>query len=66
MHSFIPSGIKGIAFAALVAAVVSSLASMINSISTIFTMDIYKEYVTRKETSEKKLVNIGRLLAYSV
>lgn len=61
MHSFIPSGIKGIAFAALVAAVVSSLASMINSISTIFTMDIYKEYVTRKETSEKKLVNIGRL-----
>lgn len=60
MHSFIPSGIKGIAFAALVAAVVSSLASMINSISTIFTMDIYKEYFV-KNASEKKLVNIGRL-----
>lgn len=60
MHSFIPSGIKGIAFAALVAAVVSSLASMINSISTIFTMDIYKEYFAKNAT-EKKLVNIGRL-----
>lgn len=60
MHSFIPSGIKGIAFAALVAAVVSSLASMINSISTIFTMDIYKEYFAKNAT-EKKLVNIGQL-----
>lgn len=61
MHSFIPSGIKGIAFAALVAAVVSSLASMINSISTIFTMDIYKEYIAKEKNNEKRLVNIGRL-----
>lgn len=60
MHNFIPTGIKGIAFAALVAAVVSSLASMINSISTIFTMDIYKEYLA-KAPSEKTLVRVGRL-----
>ncbi len=60
MHNFIPSGIKGVAFAALVAAVVSSLASMINSISTIFTMDIYKEYIS-KNPSEKTLVKVGRL-----
>lgn len=61
MHHFIPTGVKGIAFAALVAAVVSSLASMVNSITTIFTMDIYKEYIAKNEASEKKLVTIGRI-----
>lgn len=65
MHSFIPSGVKGIAFAALVAAVVSSLASMVNSISTIFTMDIYKEYIAKNNASEKKLVTVGRLFGLS-
>lgn len=61
MHNFIPSGIKGIAFAALVAAVVSSLASMVNSISTIFTMDIYNEYFVKDKVKESHLVKIGRL-----
>ncbi len=61
MHSFIPNGVKGIAFAALVAAVVSSLASMVNSISTIFTMDIYREYIHKQHSSEKRLVLVGRL-----
>lgn len=58
----LPSGLKGIAFAALAAAVVSSLASMLNSTSTIFTMDIYKEYIN-KNASEKQMVNTGRLTA---
>ena len=61
MHNFIPTGVKGIAFAALVAAVVSSLASMVNSITTIFTMDIYKEYIAKRQVSEKKLVTVGRI-----
>ena len=46
--NLLPSGIKGIAFAALTAAIVSSLASMLNSTSTIFTMDIYKQ-INKKE-----------------
>lgn len=58
----LPSGLKGIAFAALTAAVVSSLASMLNSTSTIFTMDIYKQYI-RKDASEKQMVGTGRLAA---
>ncbi len=58
----LPYGIKGIAFAALAAAIVSSLASMLNSTSTIFTMDIYKQL--KKDQSEAKLVNIGRLTAF--
>jgi SSS family solute:Na+ symporter len=59
---FVPTGLKGIVIAALVAAIVSSLASMLNSTSTIFTMDIYKVYIN-KNASEKKNVNIGRLTA---
>jgi SSS family solute:Na+ symporter len=58
----LPSGLKGIAFAALTAAVVSSLASMLNSTATIFTMDIYKQYINKKP-SDKQLVNTGRLTA---
>jgi len=57
---FLPVGLKGIAFAALAAAVVSSLASMLNSTSTIFTMDIYKQYIN-KNASDKTTVNVGRL-----
>ncbi|MFV0564456.1 MAG: sodium/sugar symporter [Flavobacteriaceae bacterium] len=59
---FLPVGLKGVAFAALAAAVVSSLASMLNSTSTIFTMDIYKPYIN-KNASGKTLVNVGRTSA---
>ena len=56
----LPVGLKGLAFAALCAAIVSSLASMLNSTSTIFTMDIYKPYINKK-ASDKATVNVGRL-----
>ncbi|MCR9172520.1 MAG: sodium/sugar symporter [bacterium] len=56
---FLPAGLKGLAFAALSAAIVSSLASMLNSTSTIFTMDIYKPYIN-KEANDKQMVNTGR------
>ena len=58
----LPVGLKGLAFAALTAAIVSSLASMLNSTSTIFTMDIYKEYID-KDAGDKKTVNVGRISA---
>jgi len=54
----LPVGIKGLVFAALIAAIVSSLASMMNSISTIFTMDIVAHYGNR---SEQQLVSVGRV-----
>ncbi len=59
---FLPVGLKGVAFAALAAAIVSSLASMLNSTSTIFTMDIYRQYIN-KNASDKKTVNTGRISA---
>jgi SSS family solute:Na+ symporter len=63
MMSLLPNGLFGLTFAALIAAIVSSLASMTNSISTIFTMDIYRSF-TKSSPSQKKLVNIGRNVAW--
>ena len=60
VRNFTPVGVKGLTFAALAAAIISSLASMLNSTSTLFTMDIYKKYIN-KEASDKKLVNVGRI-----
>jgi SSS family solute:Na+ symporter len=62
LGQYVPAGFRGLAFAALVAAIVSSLASMMNSASTIFTMDLYRNYV-EEEASEGKLVGIGRTVA---
>lgn len=63
LMNLMPAGFKGLIFAALVAAIVSSLASMTNSISTIFTMDIYSRYQPRR--SEKHYVRVGRIVALS-
>jgi SSS family solute:Na+ symporter len=57
---FLPSGLKGLSVAALTAAIVASLAGKANSISTIFTLDIFKKYFN-KEADEKKLVWTGRV-----
>ncbi len=59
--ALLPSGLKGLVFAALIAAVVSSLASMMNSISTIFTMDFYRHLGSEK--TEQHLVFVGRLVS---
>ena len=57
--NLLPIGLKGLAFAALTAAIVASLAGKANSIATIFSLDIYHKYFN-KEASEKRLVSIGR------
>ncbi|MBT5385213.1 MAG: sodium/solute symporter [Kordiimonadaceae bacterium] len=59
MMKLLPVGIKGLVFAALIAAILSSLGSMMNSISTIFTMDIYRQIKTNVD--DNKLVTIGRV-----
>jgi len=58
---FLPDGLKGLSLAALTAAIVASLAGKANSISTIFTLDIYKKYIN-KEADEKKMVWLGRVV----
>jgi SSS family solute:Na+ symporter len=59
-----PEGIRGLIFAGLLAAIVSSLGSMMNSISTIFTMDIYRPLM-RRDASEGQLVAMGRIVGVS-
>jgi SSS family solute:Na+ symporter len=58
--TFLPTGLKGLSMAALTAAIVASLAGKANSISTIFTLDIYRKYID-KEADDRKLVWIGRM-----
>ncbi len=62
--TFLPSGLKGLSMAALTAAIVASLAGKANSISTIFTLDIYQKYI-KKDASEKQLVWIGRITIFA-
>lgn len=63
LMTIVPGGLRGIVFAALIAAIVSSLASMMNSIATIFTMDIYRDYIV-KDRDEQHYVTIGRFTAF--
>jgi SSS family solute:Na+ symporter len=58
--NLLPSGLKGLSFAALTAAIVASLAGKANSIATIFTLDIYQTKI-KPEASEKTLVNVGKI-----
>jgi SSS family solute:Na+ symporter len=62
--AFLPTGLKGLALAALTAAIVASLAGKVNSISTIFTLDLYKNYID-KDADEKKMVRIGRMTIFA-
>jgi SSS family solute:Na+ symporter len=61
---FLPSGLKGLSVAALTAAIVASLAGKANSISTIFTLDIYKKYL-KADASETRLVWVGRITVWA-
>jgi SSS family solute:Na+ symporter len=64
MMKLLPTGFAGLVFAALIAAIVSSLASMMNSISTIFTMDVYR-HMAGDGKSEGQLVTVGRTASLS-
>ena len=60
IQNLLPMGLRGIMFAALFGAIMSSLDSMLNSASTIFTMDIYKRQINPNADS-KYLVKVGRI-----
>ncbi len=61
--AFLPTGIKGLSIAALTAAIVASLAGKVNSISTIYTLDIHQRYF-QKQAAEKNLVLTGRIAVF--
>ncbi|TVZ17095.1 sodium:solute symporter [Maribacter sp. MAR_2009_72] len=59
MSNLLPSGLRGLVAAGLLAALMSSLASVFNSCSTLFTVDVYKKL--RPNAPEKKLVRTGQI-----
>ena len=61
LMALLPPGILGLVFAALIAAIIASLGSKINSVATIFTMDLYRS--VRPQTPSSSLVTIGRVSA---
>jgi solute:Na+ symporter, SSS family len=61
LMALLPNGIRGLVFAALIAAIVASMGSKINSIATIFTMDVYR--VAFPQSSQQRLVFVGRVAA---
>ena len=61
--TFLPTGLKGLSVAALTAAIVASLAGKVNSISTIYTLDIHKKYI-QKDATDRGQVNIGRIAVF--
>ncbi|WP_288413209.1 sodium/sugar symporter [uncultured Sphingomonas sp.] len=67
MMRLLPSGLLGLVFAALIAAIIASTASKINSIATIFTLDLYAKRTSESgamdKATERKLVRIGRIAA---
>ena len=61
LMALLPTGVMGLVFAALVAAIIASMGSKINSIATIFTMDVYRNL--RPQASQQGLVRVGRISA---
>ena len=59
IQRLLPSGLSGLIFAALLAAIMSSLDSMLNSAATIFTVDIYHRHL-RPAASQANLIAAGR------
>ncbi|WP_316810048.1 sodium:solute symporter family transporter [Pedobacter heparinus] len=62
--TFLPTGLKGLSIAALTAAIVASLAGKVNSISTIFTLDVYLKYL-KKDADQRNLVFVGRATVFA-
>ena len=62
--TFLPTGLKGLSVAALTAAIVASLAGKVNSISTIYTLDVHKKYI-QKDATDRGQVNIGRYAVFA-
>jgi len=62
--TFLPTGLKGLSVAALTAAIVASLAGKVNSISTIYTLDIHQKYFG-KQAGERKLVRTGQVAVFA-
>jgi len=62
VNNILPAGLKGLVAAALLAALMSTVSGALNSIATLFTLDIYKRW--RPQASERRLTRVGRLVTF--
>jgi SSS family solute:Na+ symporter len=60
LKAFAPTGLKGVILAGFLAAIMASISALVNSISTIFSLDVYKNYIS-KRAGDKKLIKVGRI-----
>jgi SSS family solute:Na+ symporter len=62
INTILPAGLKGLVAAALLAALMSTVSGALNSIATLFTLDIYKRW--RPQATEKRLTLVGRAVTF--
>jgi len=60
VNTLVPSGLKGIVFAGLCGAIISTIEAVINASSTIFTFDVYKRFI-RKDATDQEMIRTGRI-----
>ena len=59
VSNFLPVGVRGVILCALFASLMSTVDSLFNSLATLFSIDIYKEYIN-KDANDTQVVNAGR------
>jgi len=65
IQRLIPAGLRGIVFAGLCGAIISTIEALINASSTIFTFDVYQRFL-KKDASHKELIRTGRICSAMV
>jgi SSS family solute:Na+ symporter len=66
LDNFAPAwGVRGIVVAGLIAAVMAALSAQVNSLSTLFSTDIYKKLI-HKSASDREMVRVGRIASFTV
>ncbi len=65
IENLIPAGLKGLILIGILASVMSTISAFLNSISTLFTYDVYKKWIN-KNADDKKLVKVGVLSTFGL
>jgi solute:Na+ symporter, SSS family len=62
-QDFVPTGVRGVVLAGLIAAVMAVLSGLVNSTSTMFSTDLYKKFIN-KGASDRQMVRVGRTASF--
>jgi SSS family solute:Na+ symporter len=62
INRLLPVGLRGLVAAALLAALMSTVSAALNSIATLFSLDLYKRW--KPVATDKQLIVVGRIVAF--